>query len=146
MIRTHKIALNPSSRHLSLLEQCATSARDGYNGALAYFKETLDAGEPCPAGMLFPMWKGIQPPLCPPLDKACQSAAQYAVYALEGAIKAWQDKARNNEFPAPMPRTTDPPSAPPRAAFAAKANASNCPTSAAFACMSPCVLRAVSPW
>ena len=99
MIRTHKIALNPSPRHLALLEQCASSAREAYNGALAYFKETLDAGEPCPAGMLLPMWQGTETPLYPPLDKACQSAAQYAVYALEGAIKAWQDKARNNECP-----------------------------------------------
>ena len=41
MIRTHKIALKPSPRHLPLLEQGATSAREGYNGALAYFKETV---------------------------------------------------------------------------------------------------------
>ena len=44
MIRTHKIALNPSPRQFPMLEQCATSAREAYNGALAYFKETLVAG------------------------------------------------------------------------------------------------------
>ena len=99
MIRTHKIALKPSPRHLPLLEQGTTSAREAYNWALAYFKETLDAGEPCPAGMLHPWWKAAQPPLYPPFDDLCQNAAKYAVYALGDAIKAWQDNARNNEFP-----------------------------------------------
>ena len=95
MIRTHKIALNPSPRHLCLLEQCAASAREAYNGALAYYKETLDAGKPCPVSMLLPMWQATRPPF----DDLCQDAAKYAVYALGNAIEAWQDNARDNAFP-----------------------------------------------
>ena len=99
MIRTHKIALNPSPKQLPLLEQCATSAREAYNGALAYFKETLDAGKPCPVSMLLPMWQDARAPQYPPLDDACQNAAKYAVYALGAAIEAWQDDDRHNKFP-----------------------------------------------
>lgn len=95
MIRTHKIALNPSPRHLPLMEQCAASAREAYDGALAYYKETLDAGEPCPVSMLLPMWQATRPPF----DDLCQDAAKYAVYALGDAIEAWQDNTRDNAFP-----------------------------------------------
>lgn len=99
MIRTHKIALNPSPRQLPMLEQCATSAREAYNGALAYFKDTLDAGNPCPGSMLLPMWQDARAPQYPSLDDACQNAAKYAVYALGAAIEAWQDDDRRNKFP-----------------------------------------------
>ena len=101
MIRTHKIALNPSPSQLALFEQCATSAREAYNWTLAYFKETLDAGEPCPVSMLLPIWEAARPPQDPPLDDACLNAAKYAVYALGDAIEAWQDSARDNAFPRP---------------------------------------------
>lgn len=101
MIRTHRIALNPSPRQLAVLEQCAASAREAYNWTLAYFKETLAAGEPCPVSMLLPMWEAARPPQYPPLDDACRNAAKYAVYALGDAIEAWQDSARDNAFPRP---------------------------------------------
>ena len=101
MIRTHKIALNPSPRQLAVLEQCATSARKAYNGALACFRETIDAGSPCPVSMLLHMWQASLPPQYPPLDDAGQNAAKYAVYALGAAIESSQDSGRGNKFPRP---------------------------------------------
>ena len=99
MIRTHKIALNPSPMQLRLLERHAAHARDAYNWALACFNDTLDAGRPYPVGMLFPMWEGARASLHPQSDELCQSAAKYAVMALAKAIAAWQDNARDNQFP-----------------------------------------------
>ena len=60
MIRTHKIALNPSPSQLPLLEQCAVSADEGYNCMLAHFKETLDAKKPCAVSMLRPTWEAVR--------------------------------------------------------------------------------------
>ena len=99
MIRTHKIALNPSPSQLPLLEQCAVSADEGYNGMLAHFKETLDAKKPCAVSMLCPTWEAVRASRYPHFDDACQNAAKYAVYALGDAIEAWQDNARNNKLP-----------------------------------------------
>lgn len=99
MIRTHKIALNPSPMQLRLLERHAAHARDAYNWALACFNDTLDAGRPCPVGMFFPMWEGARASLHPQSDELCRSAAKYAVMALTKAIEAWQDNARDNQFP-----------------------------------------------
>ena len=99
MIRTHKIALNPSPMQLRLLERHAAYARDAYNWALACFNDTLDAGRSYPVGMLFPMWEGARASLHPLSDELCQSAAKYAVMALTKAIAAWQDNARDNQFP-----------------------------------------------
>ena len=99
MIRTHKIALNPSPRQLLMLEQCAASAHKAYNCMLADFKENLDAGKPYPVSMLFPMWGAVQASRYPHFDTACQKAAISAVYALETAIEASQDDGRDNQFP-----------------------------------------------
>ena len=97
--RTRKIALSPSPRQQRLLEQHAAYARDAYNWALAWFKNRREAGEACPVSMLFPMWQGARAALYPQSDALCQSAAQYAVYALGDAIEAWQDNHRDNGFP-----------------------------------------------
>ena len=99
IIRTRKIALSPSPKQLRLLEKHAAHARDAYNWALAKFKDRREAGEPCPASMLFPFWQEASATLYPQSEALCQSAAQYAVYALGDAIKAWQDDHRANDFP-----------------------------------------------
>ena len=57
VIRTRKIALSPSPKQLRLIEQHAACARDAYNWALARYRDRRQAGEPCPAGMLFPFWQ-----------------------------------------------------------------------------------------
>ena len=101
MNRTHKIALNPAPAHQRLLELHANSAQEGYNCMLAYFRESLEAGNPSPVGMLFPIWQGILASRYPQFKNLCPSASQYAVYALGDAIQAWQDNSRDNEFPQP---------------------------------------------
>lgn len=97
--RTRKIALSPSPKQPRLLEQHAACARDAYNCALAWFKDRREAGEPCPAGMLFPFWQEARATFYPHYEALCPSAAQFAVYALGDAIEAWQDDARTNDFP-----------------------------------------------
>ena len=97
--RTRKIALSPSPKQLRLLEQHATYARDAYNWALAWYKDRRQAGEPCPAAMLFPFWQEARATLYPCCEALCPSAAQFAVYALGDAIEAWHDDARANHFP-----------------------------------------------
>ena len=99
VIRTRKIALSPSPKQLRLLEQHAACARDAYNWALAWFKNRREAGEPCPPGMLFPFWQEARATLYPHYQALCPSAAQFAVYGLGDAIKAWHDDARANHFP-----------------------------------------------
>lgn len=101
MNRTHKIALNPAPAHQRLLDLHADSAREGYNCMLAHFNKSLTAGKPCPVGMLFPIWQDILAARYPQYKNLCPSAAQYAVYALGGAIKAWENSDRDNEFPQP---------------------------------------------
>ena len=99
IIRTRKIALSPSPKQLHLLEQHTAYARNAYNWALALFKDKREDGEPCPASMLLPFWKDARATLYPQSEALCQSAAQYAVYAVEHAIKAWDDDHRANDFP-----------------------------------------------
>ena len=97
--RSRKIALSPSPKQLRLLEQHAACARDAYNWALAWYRDRRQAGEPCPAGMLFPFWQEARQTLYPRYEALCPSAAQFAVYALGDAIEAWQDDARADHFP-----------------------------------------------
>lgn len=62
-------------------EQLAVCARDAYNWALDWFKDRREAGEPCPAGMLFPFWQEARATLYPHYEALCPSAARCATRA-----------------------------------------------------------------
>ena len=99
MIRTRKIALIPSPKQLRLLKQHADYRRDAYNSMLRDYKDRLAAKEPCDTSMLFPVWEGERASAYPQSAQLCRSVGQHAVYALENAIKAGEDNARDNKFP-----------------------------------------------
>ena len=99
MIRTRKIALTPSPKQLRLLEQHADYARDAYNWMLRYYKDRLAAKEPCDTSMLFSVWEEERASAYPQSTQLCRSAGQHAVYALENAINASEDKTRHNKAP-----------------------------------------------
>ena len=99
IIRTHKIALRTTRRQRRLLKQHADYARFAYNWTLRYFKGMFDAGEAYPTSMLFPVWESAKASACPWGRKLSQSAAKYAVYALNEAIDPSKDKRRANQSP-----------------------------------------------
>lgn len=99
MIRTHKIALDPTSRQARRLAQHAGYARVAYNHALADFKDGLDKGEWRTQYELRPRWnqvKAVHYPWCQDLS---QNAAKYAIIALGDAVKAWRSDNQDNRFP-----------------------------------------------
>ena len=59
MIRTHKIALDPTPRQARRLAQHAGYARVAYNHALADFKDGLGSGEWCTHYELRPRWNQV---------------------------------------------------------------------------------------
>ena len=105
VIRTHKIALDPTPEQQRLLARLAGYANLAYNWALRHYKRTHEAGSPCPASLLSLFWDEARTAAYPWSSQLPQNAAKYAgshaVYALEKAIKAWENSNRKNEFPKP---------------------------------------------
>ena len=100
MNRTRKIILTPSPKPLRLLKQHADYRRDAYNWTLHDYKDKCAAKKGSyPTSMLLPVWQGERASAYPQSTQLCRSAGQHAVYALENAIKAWEDKTRHNKAP-----------------------------------------------
>ena len=100
MIRTRKIVLTPSPKQQRLLKQHADYRRDAYNSMLRDYKDKCAAKKGSyPTSMLLPVWEGERASAYPQSAQLCRSAGQHAVYALENAINAWEDNARDNKFP-----------------------------------------------
>ena len=99
MNRTRKIILTPSTKPLRLLKQHADYRRDAHNWTLRDYKDKCAAEEPHPTSMLLPVWQGERASAYPQSTQLCRSAGQHAVYALENAIKAGEDKTRHNKAP-----------------------------------------------
>ena len=100
MNRTRKIALTPSPKQQRLLKQHADYRRDAYNSMLRDYKDKCAAKKGSyPTSMLLPVWEGERASAYPQSTQLCRSAGQHAVYALENAINAWENNARDNKFP-----------------------------------------------
>ena len=103
MIRTHKIALDPTPEQRRLFARLGSYARLAYNWALRYYQRTRDAESPCPPRLLSLFWdeaRNTAYPWSSQLPRnAAKNAGKHAVYALEKAFEAWEDSNRKNEFP-----------------------------------------------
>ena len=99
MIRTHKIALDPTPRQARRLAQHAGYARVAYNHALADFKDGLDKGEWRTHYQLRPRWNQVKRARYPWCRDLSQNAAKYAIIALGDAVKAWRNDRQENRFP-----------------------------------------------
>jgi len=99
VIRTHKIALDPTPRQDRRLAQHAGYARVAYNHALADFKDGLDKGEWRTQYALRPRWNQVKRARYPWCHDLSQNAAKYAIIALGDAIKAWRNDRQKNRFP-----------------------------------------------
>ena len=103
MIRTHKIAFDPTPEQQRLLARLAGYARIVYNWALRHYQRTGDAGNPCLPRLLSLFWdeaRNTAYPWSSQLPRnAAENAGKHAVYALEKAFKAWEDSNRKNESP-----------------------------------------------
>ena len=101
MVLTRKILLEPTSKQRRRLARLAGYARLAYNWALRHHRRTRDAGAPCPVGMFLDAWNQARITEYPWSSQLPQSAAQYAIYDLEKAIKALEGDNCQNEFPKP---------------------------------------------
>ena len=99
MIRTHKIALDPTPKQARRLARHAGYARVAYNHALADFKDGLDKGEWRTHYALRPRWNRVKALRYPWCKELSQNAAKYAIMALGDAIKAWRNDRQKNRFP-----------------------------------------------
>ena len=103
MIRTHKIALDPTPEQRRLFARLGNYARLAYNWALRHYQRTRDAESPCPPRLLSLFWdeaRNTAYPWSSQLPRnAAKNAGKHAVYALEKAFNAWEDSNRKNEFP-----------------------------------------------
>ena len=99
MIRTHKIALDPTPSQARRLAQHAGYARVAYNHALADFKDGLDKGEWRTHYALRPRWNQVKRTRYPWCQDLSQNAAKYAIIALGDAVKAWRCDRQKNRFP-----------------------------------------------
>ena len=95
MIRTHKIALDPTAK----LARHAGYARVAYNHALADFKDGLDKGEWRTHYELRPRWNQVKAARYPWCTALSQNPAKYAIIALGEAVKAWRNDRQQNRFP-----------------------------------------------
>ena len=99
MIRTHKIALDPTPKQARKLAQHAGYARVAYNHALADFKDGLGKGEWRTHYELRRRWNQVKRTLHPWCQDLSQNAAKYAIVALGDAVKAWRSDNQDNRFP-----------------------------------------------
>ena len=99
MIRTHKIALDPTPKQARQLARHAGYARVAYNHALADFKDGLDQGEWRTHYELRPRWNQVKQGRYPWCRDLSQNAAKYAIMALGDAVKAWRNDKQKNRFP-----------------------------------------------
>lgn len=99
MIRSHKIALDPTPRQARRLAQHAGYARVAYNHALADFKDGLDRGEWRSHYELRPRWNRVKAGRYPWCRELSQNAAKYAIIQLGDAVRAWRSDRQKNRFP-----------------------------------------------
>lgn len=102
MERTRKIGLDPTSEQQRRLARLTGHARIAYNWTLRHYRGTRDAGSPCPRHQLLNAWNATCLKVYPWFVSFPQSAAGYAVYDAEKAIRPLKRRgSRQDEFPKP---------------------------------------------
>ena len=99
MIRTCKILLDPTPEQRRRLARLAGYARVAYNWTLRHYQRAHDAGNPCSLDRLMDAWKNARMTEYPWSRSFPEGAGKYAVYDLGKAIRAWQHRGRQDEFP-----------------------------------------------
>ena len=79
MLKSHRVALRPTSEQESLFLQHAGYARFAYNWALSEFKTGLDVGEWLTERSLRPRWNVVKGMIAPWGLELSQNAAKYAI-------------------------------------------------------------------
>ena len=101
MLLTRKIPLEPTPKQRRRFARLAGYARIAYNWALRHHRRTRDTRTPCLVGMFLDAWNQARIIEYPWSSQLPQSAAQYAIYDLEKAIKALEGDNCQNESPKP---------------------------------------------
>ena len=99
MLKTHKIALDPTSDQALLLSKHCGYARVAYNHALDVFKACLDAGEFKSVYTLLREFNAIKKETYEWSVELSQNASKNAIKNLGEAIKNWRNKKLQAKFP-----------------------------------------------
>ena len=94
MLKSHRVALRPTSEQESLFLQQAGFARFAYNWAVGEFKAGLEMGEWLTEGTLRPRWNLVKRLIAPWCSLLSQNAAKYAIIALGQASSRWGEYRR----------------------------------------------------
>ena len=99
MYRTHKIALDPTDRQLTLLKRQADYARAAYNWALRCYNDGEKAGHEPTIEALKRQWNAVRTWKYAWGKDLSQEAAQYAIEALGYGLRAWKNRSQKNTRP-----------------------------------------------
>ena len=94
MLKSHRVALRPTSEQESLFLQHAGFARFAYNWAVGEFKAGLEMGEWLAERSLRPRWNLVKRVIAPWACALSQSAAKYAIIDLGQASSKWGEYQR----------------------------------------------------
>ena len=94
MLKSHRIALNPSVEQEVLFLRHAGYARFAYNWAVGEFKAGLDVGEWLNERTLRPRWNVVKRLIAPWSSELSQNAAKYAIIAFGQAAQRWGEYRR----------------------------------------------------
>ena len=94
MLKSHRVALRPTSEQESLFLQHAGSARFAYNWAVGEFKASLEMGEWLTERSLRPRWSLVKHFIAPWSSQLSQNAAKYAIIDLGQASSRWGEYRR----------------------------------------------------
>ena len=94
MLKSHRVALRPTSEQESLFLQHAGFARFAYNWAVGEFKAGLEMGEWLTERSLRPRWNLVKHFIAPWCSQLSQNAAKYAIIDLGQASSRWGEYRR----------------------------------------------------
>ena len=95
MLKSHRVALRPTSEQESLFLQHAGYARFAYNWAVGEFKTGLEMGEWLSERTLRPRWNRVKGMIAPWPVALSQNAAKYAIVDFGIAAERWGEYRRN---------------------------------------------------
>ena len=95
MLKSHRVALRPTSEQESLFLQHAGFARFAYNWAVGEFKAGLHMGEWLTERTLRPRWNLVKRVIAPWACALSQNAAKYAIIDLGQASSRWGEYQRS---------------------------------------------------
>ena len=95
MLKSHRVALRPTSEQESLFLQHGGFARFAYNWAVGEFKAGLHMGEWLTERTLRPRWNLVKRVIAPWARALSQNAAKYAIIDLGQASSRWGEYRRS---------------------------------------------------